>query len=365
MHPLLLTFLIIGVPAGIGLVYIFVRGTSSMRRYIVTRIALTLPMVLILATLVFFVLRILPGDPVTSALGPKGSPEVKEQLRENLGLSDPILIQYGRFLGNIVTFDFGESLVGAHRPVSDELGERLPATIELILPATVLALLIGILFGTWAAARRKRASDYGFRLYSVVIYAMPIFWLGLLLQLLFGKVLGWAPIAGRIDAIVGTTLDRTTNFIVIDSIISGNWTALGSALHHMILPTLTLGLVLSGVFVRLTRINVIETLQEDYVTAANARGIRKHAVTYRYALKNAMIPVITLIGLQVAILLAGAVLTETVFSWPGMGRYLVERISSRDFTAVQSTITMFAIFVAMISLAVDIIYSLLDPRVRY
>jgi len=365
MHPLLLTFLIFGVPAAIALVYIFVRGTSAMRRYIVTRIALTLPMVIILATLVFFVMRILPGDPVTSALGPKGSPEVKELLRENLGLNDPLLVQYGRFLGNMLTFDFGESLIGAHRPISDELGERLPATLELIIPATAFALTIGISFGTWAAVRRKRASDYGFRLYGVVSYAMPIFWLGLLFQLLFGVVLGWAPIAGRIDALIGTTLKRETNFVVIDSIITGNWAALGSALHHLILPTLTLGIVLSGVFLRLTRINVIETLQEDYVTAARARGIRATTVTYGYALKNAMIPVITLIGLQVAILLAGAVLTETVFSWPGMGRYLVERISSRDFTAVQSTITMFALFVAMISLAVDIIYSLLDPRVKY
>jgi len=365
MHPLLLTFMIIGLPAAVALLYVFVRGTTTMRRYILTRITLTIPMVLILASLVFFVLRIIPGDPVTSSLGPKGSPEVKELLRQNLGLDDPLLVQYGRFIGDILTFDFGDSLIGAQRPIADELGERLPATLELVLPATILALAIGVVFGTWAAVRRKRAADYGLRLYSVVIYSMPIFWLGLLLQLLFGVWLEWTPIAGRIDAVIASDLERTTNFLTIDAVLHGNWEALSSALHHLVLPTLTLGLVLSGVFLRLTRINVIETLEEDYVAAARARGIRERVVTYSYALKNAMIPVITLIGLQVAILLAGAVLTETVFSWPGMGRYLVDRISSRDFTAVQSTITMFALFVALISLAVDIVYSLLDPRVRY
>lgn len=365
MHPLLIVFLLIAVPAGAALTYVFVRGSDSLRRYVITRLGLTLPMVFILATLVFLVLRILPGDPVTSSLGPKGSPELKERLRTELGLEDPLVVQYGRFLQDVVTLDFGNSLVGGQRRIVDEMGERFPATLELIVPATIFALLVGVLFGTFAASRRRRATDYGLRMYSVIIYSMPIFWLGLLLQLGFGVNLGWAPVAGRIDAVTGTTLERTTNLLVVDSIITGNWDALASALHHLILPTLTLGLILSGVFLRLTRINVIETMQQDYVTAARARGIREGTVVYRHALKNAMIPVITLIGLQVAILLAGALLTETVFAWPGMGRYLVERISIRDYTAVQSTIVMFALFVALISLAVDIIYSLLDPRVRY
>ncbi len=365
MHPLLIVFLIFGIPAGIALVYIFLRGSAGLRRYIVTRIVLTLPMVFILATVVFFVMRIVPGDPVDSQLGPRGSPEVREQLREQLGLNEPLLVQYGSFIGSVFTLDLGNSLIGAQRPIIDELGEKLPATLELVIPSTALALLLGLGFGTVAAVRRKRATDYGLRIYSVVIYSMPIFWLGLLFRLVFSVWLGWTPVAGRIDSITGITFERTTNLYVVDSIISGNWTALASTLHHLILPVLTLGLVLSGVFVRLTRINVIETLQEDYISAARARGIHDRVINYRHALKNAMIPVITLIGLQVAILLAGAVLTESVFSWPGMGRYLVDRISSRDFTAVQSTIAMFAIFVALISLAVDILYSLLDPRVRY
>ncbi|GMQ98095.1 MAG: ABC transporter permease [Acidimicrobiia bacterium] len=363
MHPLLLTFLIFGIPAAIGLVWVFVTGSPGLRSYITTRVLLTIPMILILATVVFFVMRVLPGDPIDSTLGPKGTAEIKERFAEQHGLNDPILVQYGRFIGDIFTLDFGNSLIQSQRPIVDELGERLPATLEMVIPAAALALGIGVFFGTRAGVRRKSATDYGSRIFSVMIYAMPIFWLGLLFQLIFGVWLGWTPIAGRIDPQI--PLERVTNMLVIDSIISGNWAALRSVLSHLILPTLTLGLVLSGAFLRLTRINVIETQQEDYVAAARARGVNQATITRRYSLKNAMIPVITLIGLYVAILLAGAVLTETVFAWPGMGRYLIQRILSRDFTAVQSVIVFFALFVAVISLAVDILYSVLDPRVRY
>lgn len=365
VHPLLIVFLIFGIPAGVALGWVFLRGSESLRRYILTRIALTLPMVLILISVVFFVLRVMPGDVVSSTLGPKASEAARQNIMEALGLDDPLIVQYFRFLGDVVTFDLGDSFIGARRPIVDELGERLPATLELITPAAILALGSGLLFGTYAAIRRKKPADYSLRLYSVIIYSMPIFWLGLLLRLVFSVWLDWTPIAGRIDVVTNTTLVRTTNLLVVDSILTGNWAALRSVLHHMILPAMTLGLVLSGVFIRLTRINVIETLQEDYVVAARARGIRERVVTYSYALKNAMIPVVTVMGLQVAILLAGAVLTETVFNWPGMGRYLIERISSRDFQAVQSTVAVFALFVAIISLAVDVIYSILDPRVKY
>lgn len=365
MSPIGLIVVILGVPSLILLFYIFVKGSLGLRRYILTRIVLTLPMIFILATLVFIVMRILPGDPVRSALGPKGTAEQIEHMRQSLGLDKPLIVQYGVFLEQIVTLDFGKSLVGGHRPILDEMSERFPATIELIVPSSILALAIGIVGGAIAASKRKRASDYLLRIYSVIIYSLPIFWFGLMLQLLFGVRLDWLPVSGRIDPVIGTTLVHKTNLYVIDSIISGNWTALGSVLVHLVLPTITLGLILSGVFVRMVRINVIETLQADYIAAARARGIRERVVVYGHALKNAMIPIITLIGLQVAILLAGAVLTETIFSWPGMGGYLVQRISTRDYTAVQSVITMFALLVALISLAVDIIYSLLDPRVRY
>lgn len=365
MSPIALIALVIGIPSLLFLIYVFVRGSVGLRRYILTRIVLTLPMVFILATLVFFVMHVLPGDPVSSALGPKGTPEMLARIRTQLGLNDPLIVQYGRFLVDMITLRFGNSLVLGHRPIIDEMSERFPATLELVVPASILALLIGILGGTFAASRRKRASDYAWRIYSVFIYSLPIFWLGLMFQLLFGVRLNWLPVSGRIDAALGTTLERITNLYLVDSLLSGNWPAFFSVLEHLVLPTITLGLILSGVFVRMTRINVIETLQADYIAAGRARGIRERVLVYGHALKNAMIPVITLIGLQVAILLAGAVLTETVFSWPGMGSYLVQRISTRDYTAVQSVITVFALLVALISLAVDVIYSLVDPRVRY
>lgn len=365
MPPIALLALIVGVPTLIALVYIFVRGSLGLRRYILTRIVLTIPMVFILGTLVFFILRILPGDPITSALGPKATPQLVTQIREQLGLNDPMLVQYGRFLGNMVTLKFGNSLVGGHRPILTEMSERFPATIELIVPASIFALIIGIFGGTLAASKRKKWPDYFFRVYAVIIYSLPIFWLGLILQLFFGVRLGVLPISGRIDSIIGTTLTTHTNIYILDSLITGNWKAFGSVLVHTILPAVTLGLIQSGLFVRMTRVNVIETMQADYISAARARGIRERVLIYGHSLKNALIPVITMIGLQVAILLAGAVLTESVFSWPGMGSYLVERISARDYNAVQSVITVFAMLVALISLAVDIIYSLVDPRVRY
>jgi len=365
MSPIALIAIIIGVPAILLLAYVFVTGSTSLRRYILTRILLTLPMVFILGTLVFFILRVLPGDPVSSALGPKGTPEMIASIRAQLGLNDPLIVQYGRFLGNMVTLHFGNSLVGGHRPIIDEMSERFPATLELIIPASILSLIIGIFGGTLAASKRKKVTDYAFRIYAVFIYSLPVFWFGLILQLLFGVKLGWLPISGRIDPIIGTTLKTYTNIYSIDALISGNWPAFFSVVKHMVLPVVTLGLIQSGLFMRMTRINVIETMQADFIRAARARGIREHVLIYGHALKNAMIPVITLIGLQVAILLAGAVLTETVFSLPGMGSYLVERISARDYNAVQSVITVFALLVALISLAVDVIYSLVDPRVRY
>jgi peptide/nickel transport system permease protein len=365
MPPIAILALVIGIPAILLLAYVFIKGSTGLRKYILTRVLLTLPMVFILGSLVFFIMRVLPGDPVTSALGPKGTPEMVANIRNQLGLNDPLIVQYGRFLGNMVTFRFGNSFIGGHRPIIDEMSERFPATLELIVPASILALLIGILGGTLAASKRKKFTDYLFRIYAVVIYSLPIFWLGLILQLFFGVKLGWLPISGRIDPVIGTTLTRITNIYTIDALITANWPALKSVFLHLVLPTITLGLIQSGLFVRMTRVNVIETMHSDYISAARARGIKEKVLIYGHSLKNAMIPVITLIGLQVAILLAGAVLTESVFSWPGMGSYLVERISARDYNAVQSVITVFAMLVALISLGVDVIYSLVDPRVRY
>jgi peptide/nickel transport system permease protein len=322
-------------------------------------------MVLILTTMVFFVMRVLPGDPINSTLGPRVSEEQREIFREQLGLNRPILAQYADFLWNTVRLDFGDSMVGGNRPVRDELAEVFPATLELTIPAMVFTAVFGVFSGAYAAKHRKRAVDYGLRLFSIVIYSIPIFWLGLMLIIIFSVTLGLTPVAGRIDAQIGLTLERSTNLLIVDSILTGNWQALGSVLLHLVLPSLTLGLALCGVYIRLTRVNMIETLQEDYITAGRARGLHERTLVFRHALHNTFIPILTLIGLQFAILLAGAVLTETTFSWPGMGRYLVDRIELRDYAAVQAVITVFALLMAVITLVMDVLYAFVDPRIRY
>jgi peptide/nickel transport system permease protein len=339
--------------------------SNSLRNFLITRILLTIPMVWFLITVVFIVMRVLPGDPIRSQLGPKATPGQIERIRARMGLDKPLIVQYGNFLWDVVTLDFGNALTQGERPIRDELGEKLPATIELTIPAIIFTAIFGILSGAYAAKNRKKVQDYGLRLFSVMIYSIPIFFLGLVFQIIFSVRLGILPLYGRLDPLIQVNFDSPTNFYVLDSLLAGNWEALKSALLHLALPTLTLGLALTGVFVRLTRVNMIEILQSDFVIAGRARGLSERALTYKHALRNVFIPILTLIGLQFAILMAGAVLTETTFSWPGMGRYLVDRIELRDYTAVQSTVAVFALFVAVISLAMDILYAFIDPRIRY
>lgn len=347
------------------MIFAFIRGSRGLRAYIVTRVLLTIPMVFILVTVVFFVMRVIPGDPVSSQLGPRGGEIARELMTRQLGLDQPIMVQYVRYLSTVARLDLGTSLVFGNRPIVQELGERLPATLELVVPSMIVAVLFGVFAGTFAADKRKKGVDYGLRLFSIAAYSVPVFWLGLMLQVVFSLWLKVTPVAGRIDAVISTTLERHTNILILDAILQGNWPAALSTLHHMVLPVLALSAVLMGVFLRLSRINVIESLVEDYILAARARGIRERVVVYHHALFNALIPIVTLIGLQFSVLIAGAVLTETTFSWPGMGSYLVERIGQRDYTAVQGVITVFALSVAVVSLITDVIYAFLDPRVRY
>jgi len=339
--------------------------STSLRKFLITRLLLTIPMVLILVTMIFFIMRVLPGDPIRSQLGPRVSEEQADALRERLGLNRPLYIQYFDFLWDMVTLDFGNALTQGERPIKDELSERLPATIELTVPAILLTAAIGIFSGAYAAKNRKKPIDYIIRLLSIAIYSIPVFFMGLIFQIIFSVRIPIFPLSGRMDTLMLTNFESPTNFYVIDAILTQNWPALGSTLMHLILPSLTLGLALSGVFVRLTRVNMIEMLQSDFITAGRARGIPENKLVYRHALRNTFIPILTLLGLQFAILLAGAVLTETTFSLPGVGRYLVERIQLRDYTAVQATIGVFTLFVALISLLLDVLYAFIDPRIRY
>jgi peptide/nickel transport system permease protein len=337
---------------------------KNLLRYAVTRILLAIPMLWVLLTLVFVVLRIMPGDPVSAMIGGHAPERVIEEQKEKLGLNRPILVQYFDYLGQLIRFDLGNSMI-YNQKVSQTILEKLPATLELTLVGMAFTLAIGIPLGAYAASRRRTGRDFGIRLFGNVAYCIPVFWMGLMLQLVFGIWLNLLPIAGRTGPRVFFADFQKTGFYLIDTLIAGQWASFGDVALHLLLPSLTLGIVLSGIFIRLTRANMLDSLKADFVLAARARGLPERRVVYSHALKNAFIPVLTMMGLQFAALLAGAILTETTFSWPGMGRLLVDRIYLRDYPTIQGVIVVYAFFVSVVSLAVDLIYSVIDPRVRY
>jgi len=337
---------------------------KGLAKYIITRIIITIPMVLVLLSIVFVVVRIMPGDPVSAMLGGHAPESVIEQKKEELGLNRPLAVQYIDYLLQICRMDLGESMVFKER-VTKAIFQKLPATIELSICAMIITLFLGIFMGAYAADKRRSLRDYGIRFYGIIIYCIPVYWLGLMLQLIFGIWLDVLPIAGRTGPRVFASTFEKTGFYILDTLLIQNFSALGDVLIHLVLPGVTLGLILSGIFVRLTRANMLDILRSDYILAAEARGIPHYKIVYKHALKNAFIPILTMMGLQVALLIAGAILTETTFSWPGMGRLLLERIYLRDYPTIQGTIVVFALFVATISLIVDIIYAIIDPRIRY
>jgi peptide/nickel transport system permease protein len=332
--------------------------------YIITRLLLAIPMIFIMMTIIFIVLRIMPGDPVSAVLGGHAPQERIDEIKEQLGLDKSIAAQYVDYLGQLVRLDLGESMV-FKQSVSQAIIEKLPATIELTFFSLLVSLGIGIPLGAYAAQRRRTGRDYGVRLYANVVYCIPVFWMGLMLQLLFGVWLNWFPIAGRTGARVDISSFTRTGFYVIDTLRAGDIAAFGDVLWHLVLPSVTLGVVLSGIFVRLTRANMLDVLKSDYILAARARGIPERRVVYSHGLRNALIPVVTMLGLQFSLLLAGAILTESTFSWPGMGRLLLERIYLRDYPVIQGVIIVYTLIVSVVSLLVDLLYALIDPRVKY
>nr|WP_250880073.1 ABC transporter permease [Thermosipho sp. 1244] len=333
-----------------------------MKSYIITRVILAIPMIFILLVMIFFILRIIPGDPVLAILGGKAPLEVIEAKRHELGLDKPVIVQFFDYIGNVFRGDLGVSTL-TNRPVWDEIKDRFPATLELTIFSFIIALLIGLFYGAEAAWRKDKSLDISARVYSILLYAIPVFWLGLMLQLLFGVYLRWFPVGGRLSPRV--SLDIKTGLLVLDSILNWNWEAFSDVLKHLLLPGLTLGLVISSIFLRMVRNNTVLMLSKDFVKAAKARGLKSRVILYGHAVKNAFVPIFTIMGMQFALLLAGAVLTETTFSWPGIGSYLVLKIKYRDFPAIQGTIVFFAMFVVVISIVIDIVNALVDPRVRY
>jgi len=335
---------------------------TSLRIYIIRRILLAIPTILILLTIVFVVMRV-AGDPVSAILGGHAPAEQIERIKEQLGLNKPLYVQYLEYLWQLFHLNLGRSLIWGRRPVLVEILEHFPATLELSISAFIVSILIGIFTGVYSARKYNKPADHVLRLYGIVTYALFIPWIGLILQLIFGVYLGWLPTSGRIDTLMEPK--HITGLYVLDSILTLNIPSLISAIRHLILPSITLGIYLSGIYTRLTRSNMLEVLRKDFITAAKARGLPEGTVIYKHALKNAFIPILTMMGLQFALLLAGAVLTETTFSWPGMGTFLYERISYRDYPTVQGTIVFFALLVVTVSLVIDILYAYIDPRIRY
>jgi peptide/nickel transport system permease protein len=321
-------------------------------------------MVFIMLTVIFIVLRVMPGDPVSAMLGDHAPERVIEQKKKELGLDKPITAQYVDYLGKLARLDLGDSMIFKQK-VSQPIVEKLPATLELTFFGLMVSLGIGIPLGAFAARRRRTGGDFAVRLYANVVYCIPVFWMGLLLQLFLGVLLGWFPISGRTSARLEVSTFSRTGFYIVDTLRVGNVAAFGDVMWHLVLPALTLGVVLSGIFVRLTRAHMLDVLKSDYVLAARARGIPERKVVYRHGLRNALIPIVTMLGLQFSLLLAGAILTESTFSWPGMGRLLLERIYLRDYPTIQGVIVVYTLLVSAISLFVDLLYAAIDPRVKY
>ncbi|MEM3961112.1 MAG: ABC transporter permease [Sulfolobales archaeon] len=335
----------------------------SLARYILYRSLLIIPTILILYTIVFIVLRILPGDPVLAVLGTKNiPPEQLESIRRSLGLDKPLYVQYFEYLYRFIRGDMGTSLIIQGRPIALDIAERLPATIELSIASILVALLIGVSIGIVSGRSSSTLVSAFSRIFGSFTYAIFIPWFGMLLQIVFGIWLGVLPVDGRTSP--GVIIRGPTGLYIIDSIINRDPYALVDSIRHIILPSITLGVVLSGPYMRLVRNNMRSMLNSKIVLAYRSRGISESRIS-RHVLRHVMIPVVTYSGLQFALLLGGAVLTETTFNWPGIGTYLVDKVFYRDYPAIQAVVIVFAFFVGVISLVVDILYSLIDPRIRY
>jgi len=334
-----------------------------MLRFIFTRLSLVVPTFIGITLLVFVLIRLIPGDPIETMAGERGiDPARLAQLRKDYGFDQPVLVQYGLYLSRLVHGDLGRSIV-THEPVIAEFQTLFPATIELSVCSILFALCVGLPAGIIAAVRRNSIFDHGVMGISLTGYSMPIFWWGLLLILLFSVQLGWTPVSGRIA--VQYYIEPVTGFLLVDTLLDGDVGAFRSALSHLVLPTIVLGTVPLAVIARMTRSAMLEVLGEDYIRTARAKGLPPFRVIAIHALRNALIPVVTVIGLQVGVLFTGAILTETIFSWPGVGKWLIEGINRRDYPVLQGGTLLIGAIVMSVNLLVDIAYGLINQRIRY
>ena len=333
-----------------------------MKWYITKRILMLIPVLLGASILVFSLIHLAPGDPARTIAGEHASIQTIEKIRVKYGLDKPLITQYWIWLKQALQGDFGRSIV-SNEYVSREIWARFPNTFELTILAMLIAVIVGVTAGIISASKQYSIMDYsvmGFALFGV---SMPVFWLGIMLMMVFGVFLRWFPISGRISIMV--SLNRITGFYLFDSLITGNWAAFISALRHIILPAIALGTIPMATIARVTRSSMLEVLRQDFIRTERAKGLSERLVIYKHAVRNALIPVVTVIGLNFGILLAGAILTETVFSWPGLGRYVVKAVQMRDYPAVQGCVLFFAFIFVVVNLVTDIIYVYIDPRIKY
>ena len=332
-----------------------------MARFVARRLLLLVPILLGVSILLFLWIRALPGGPAESLLGERATPEAVEQIERIYGLDQPIYIQYVKYLEKLVTGDLGTS-IASRRPVTEEIGRRFPATIELAIAAMIFAVAFGVPLGFFAAKRYGSAADHGSLVASLIGISIPVFFLAILLKYVFAVELGWLPTIGRQDVLISA--DHPTGFYVLDGIITLNFEAAWDAAAHLILPAIALGSIPLAILARITRASVLDVQNEDYVRTARAKGVGANTVDRRHIFRNAMLPVVTIIGLQAGLLLSGAILTERVFALPGMGSWLADAIGDRDYPVLQGGILFIALVFVIVNLLVDISYGLLDPRIR-
>ena len=334
-----------------------------MLRFLFTRLSLIIPTFIGMTLLAFFLIRLVPGDPIETLAGERGIDAARHAvLLKEYGLDQPIMVQYGIYIGKVLQGDLGKSII-TRESVLSEFATLFPATIELALCAILFALLLGIPAGILAAVKRNSVLDHGVMGAALTGYSMPIFWWGLLLILLFSVQLDLTPVSGRIS--VQYFIEPTTGFLLIDSLLSEDKGAFLSALSHLILPTIVLGTIPLAVIARMTRSAMLEVMGEDYIRTAKAKGLTGLRVVAVHAFRNALIPVVTVIGLQVGHMFTGAILTETIFSWPGVGKWLIEAISRRDYPVLQGGMLLLGIVVMTVNLLVDITYGIINPRIRH
>jgi peptide/nickel transport system permease protein len=332
------------------------------RRYAIRRGLTIVPVLLGVSVLVFSFIHLIPGDPALTMLGERATPEKVAEVRARLGLDRPIWQQYVLYIGNAVRGDLGVSIVRGD-PVASDLLRRFPATVELAMAAIVVAIALGIPIGVASAVWRNSPLDSLARLGALTGVSMPIFWLGLVLAWFFGVELRILPTGFRLAS--GTSFVPWTNFVILDATLQGDWATLADAIRHLILPALALATIPLAVIARMTRASMLEVLSREYIRTAEAKGLSRRAVILRHALRNALLPVLTVVGLQVGRLLAGAILTETIFSWPGIGLWVYESIESRDYAIVQGVSLFIAVIVVGVNLVTDVLYAAVDPRIKY